>query len=206
MVFDMPFLEKTMPIENDRLQTLIYQAEKGNPISQVKLAAHYWVVEKDGASAIKYATMAANNNDPDGMWILATVYQFSEDVNDSQKAKEWYLKAAEKGNVSALYSVGTFFYDGLFDFEENKDLGIDYLRAAAFNDSFNAMKMLAEIYSERFFDIPKEDRKNSRFRESQDYLDLISFWAKRAMEATSDEEEKEEIKNIIKKLKEAIGK
>ena len=59
MVFDMPFFEKTMPIENDRLQTLIYQAEKGNPISQVKLAAHYWVVEKDGASAIKYATMAA---------------------------------------------------------------------------------------------------------------------------------------------------
>lgn len=93
--------------------------------------------------ANRYLEKAASLGDTNAMCSLGYNYQIGRGVKkDSSKAKYWYQKAIIKGNVKALYMLGTLYDHVLNDHESAFEW---YLHAAELDDA-SAAFMVAFAY------------------------------------------------------------
>ena len=91
-------------------------ADSGQKDAQFSLGMMYRIgngVIKDKQKAIKWLTLAANQNFYEAAYELGYLYYYSSGEFFSYlKAKEWFLKAAENGNDKAQYRLGVMFNYG----------------------------------------------------------------------------------------------
>ena len=93
-----------------------FNSELGKKDAQFSLGMMYRIgngVIKDKQKAIKWLTLAADQNLYDAAYELGYLYYYSTGQFFSYlKAKEWFLKAAKNGNDKAQYRLGVMFNYG----------------------------------------------------------------------------------------------
>ncbi len=68
---------------------------------------------KDHPEAIQSLINAANSNNSDAAFLLATSYKDAKiGATSLEKAYKWYLKAAELGDGDAMLMLGWLYYKG----------------------------------------------------------------------------------------------
>ena len=108
-----------------------------------KLAIRY-IAQQDFANALKYAQIAANEDDATAQGILATIlYAGCGIEKDAEAARYWALKSAQQNNDMALCVLGSIYYD-----EENYAYARSYLEKAAALGNDQACLLLASMYAE----------------------------------------------------------
>ena len=61
----------------------------------------------------KYLYQKAENEDIEGQYNLALLYENSEETEKNlEKAFYWYRNAAENGNIEAQYNLASLYYKG----------------------------------------------------------------------------------------------
>lgn len=77
-------------------------------------------VEKNELTAVKWLTMAAEQNDADAAYVLATLYADGEGVNKSNgQAAKWFERAAKNGSAQAMRILASWY---LYGYAINVDL------------------------------------------------------------------------------------
>lgn len=103
--------------------------------------------------ARKWYEMASKNGDTDAMIALGDSYKYAlnKDVaEDRNKALEWYLEAARRGEKKANFSVGLMLH--YMSGDGNKEESYIWLARAALGGSSTAQKLLVDngIHSNQF--------------------------------------------------------
>lgn len=99
-------------------EKLLMDAEAGNGRAYTDLGKRYETgngVEQDYAKALEYYLLSAEAEKPDfkGMRLAGLLYMNGTGVEqDYEKAAACFLKAAEDGDVSAAYFLGTLYEQG----------------------------------------------------------------------------------------------
>ena len=97
-------------MEPEKLQLAIEMAESGNIEAAAFLGNEYYFgwnqLEQDLEKALKYLTIASEGGDAISQFLLGFMYGSGRGVErNSDKAFEWFLKAAEQGVPEAMYNV-----------------------------------------------------------------------------------------------------
>lgn len=111
----------------------------------------------------------SENSESDTQLKVGDSYYYGKGVKiDYQKAKEWYLKSAEKGNPVAQLKLGGIYYDGLGVRQDYQKAIGWYLKSAAQGNSI-ALYYLGDIYL--YGKGVKQDKSKSKkfFGESCDH-------------------------------------
>ena len=100
-------------MEPEKLQLAIEMAEGGNIQAAAYLGNQYYFgwgeLEQDLEKALKFLTLAADGGDAMSQFLLGHMYGAGRGVErDSDKAFQWFLKAAEQGVPEAMYNVARF--------------------------------------------------------------------------------------------------
>ncbi|MFN7095497.1 MAG: tetratricopeptide repeat protein, partial [Burkholderiales bacterium] len=99
--------------------------------------------------AVKYLTLAANQDKAESMVLLARCYATGDGViQDAKKAFSLYLQAAQFNHTYAIYQVGQYLIDGRSGFPPNLQKAFPWFkRAAELGDSDGQAQMaLACLY------------------------------------------------------------
>lgn len=67
-------------------------------------------------------------------------------IGDRATALQYYLKAAEKGNVDAMVDCGRIYFEGIFGVEKNLDKAIEWFKKAGELGSSAALNNVGFIY------------------------------------------------------------
>ena len=100
-------------MDADKLKLAIEMAEGGNIKAAAFLGNEYYFgwneLEQDLEKALKYLTLASEGGDATSQFLLGFMYGSGRGVErNSDKAFEWFLKAAEQGVPEAMYNVARF--------------------------------------------------------------------------------------------------
>jgi TPR repeat protein len=99
--------------EPNSLNTLISNADKGDPNSQFELGIRYFEgnsVTRDFNEAVKWWTKAAKQDNVPAQYNLGVMYWSGAGVRqDYNQAAKWYTKAAQQGYPSAQFNLGAMF-------------------------------------------------------------------------------------------------
>ena len=96
------------------LPELIASGERGNVIAQLKLSQFYSRGQmKDSIEAMKWLTMAAEQDNPMALWLMGSQYKMGEHVLQSNsRAIHWYKKSVkQKKDPSVMYSLASVYED-----------------------------------------------------------------------------------------------
>lgn len=91
-----------------------------------------------------YFNILADAGDPD---ICNNYACYCSKQDDNERALKYYIKAAEGGNVNALYNLGSMYYNGE-GVEEDSVKAFEYFSRAATQNYVNAFFMLGCFYFE----------------------------------------------------------
>ncbi len=119
-------------------------AANGSPTAMRNLAYNYEHgngVAKNMDEALKYYTMSANHNNSDSQYWLGEYYT----GKDKAAAFSWYLKAAERGHVSAQYQAGLCYDEG-YGVNQNYYQAFRWYEKAAYAGHTESMNNLGVAY------------------------------------------------------------
>lgn len=105
---------------------------KGNSETLYRIALCYLYghgVEQDTQKSLEYLLEAVKANNDDACYQLALYYKGGNDKNFSESFK-WYQKAADLGNVDALYDIG-YCYESGTGVEKNLEKAFEYYMKGA---------------------------------------------------------------------------
>ncbi len=146
----LPEQPNSVPVSSYYLQSIIDNANRGDPNAQNKLGNIY--CEGDGVSqdyneAFKWYTKAAEQGYAKSQFNLGLMYCYGEGVQqDSNEAVKWFTRAAEQGKSYAQYSLGLMYYYG-DEIPQDYNEAIKWFSKAAELGDANSMFKLGEIYS-----------------------------------------------------------
>ena len=97
----------------EKLKLATEMAENGNIEAAAFLGNEYYFgwneLEQDLEKALKFLTIASEGGDATSQFLLGFMYGSGRGVErNSDKAFEWFLKAAEQGVPEAMYNVARF--------------------------------------------------------------------------------------------------
>ena len=99
------------------------------------------------ADALAEFTYLADEQNATALYYLGQMYENGQGVDkDTKKATEYYQQADALGNMQASVQLAkTVFCDDTI--ENNKEIGLEYLKKTAYNGSADALYELGEIYN-----------------------------------------------------------
>ena len=104
------------PAFSEDIQTLIKNAEGGNPKAQFNLGVAYGKgegVPQDSAEAAKWWQKAAEQGLAEAQNNLGIAYETGQGVpKDNAESMKWFRMAAEQGHASAQCNLGISYSDG----------------------------------------------------------------------------------------------
>ena len=133
----------------EKIDTIRYQAEQGNPDYECLYATcleNGWGVEADISQALKWYKKAADHQQKTSFNSLGNLYRMGNGVKqDIQEAFRWYQKGAEAGDAQAMLNVGNCYYYGM---GAEKDLAkaVKWWKDAADNENAYAMAQMGDCY------------------------------------------------------------
>ncbi|KAJ3193993.1 hypothetical protein HK101_003702 [Irineochytrium annulatum] len=99
----------------------------------------------DLEQSVEWYQKAAEQKDPDAACAMAFMYATGKGVvKDLSKAKDHYLRAAEKGNRVAENALGWFYENGLGGLRKDPDMAVGFYKRAAEKGEVNALFNLGE--------------------------------------------------------------
>lgn len=104
--------------------------------------------EEDYKECIRYATLAAEQNNGEAFWVLSLAYMHGRGVEkDMDKCIECVEKGVEAGNAMCMNSLGCLYWSGdPIEHEKDNAKALDlFLRAAEQGNGY-AMKNLGKFY------------------------------------------------------------
>lgn len=161
----------TNAIENGAIEWFIEKAEEGVPQIQAQLGYCYTNgigVEKDENKGLHWTRQSAEKGNARGQFNLGGYF---EEMNDVEKAVEYYTKSANQGFVYAQNNLGRIYE---INFQDKKNAMFWYEKAA--NQGFAyAQHNLGRIYEFNFQDKAKaiywyEKAANQGYSLSQSFL------------------------------------
>lgn len=126
---------------NERLSE---EADKGNSFALYTLGSRYFIgkgIKQDIRKAISLLTQAADKGDIQAYYPLALIYEKNDYTED---ALEYYRLSADEGNMDALFHYGVMLFENTDD-EEDKTMGLTYIRHAAYNGVLDAAEYLKKL-------------------------------------------------------------
>lgn len=136
-------------------------AEQSLVVAQLALAKLYQTgsgqVAKNDAQAYFWYTKAAQEEDPQGLYIVGISHamgSFGQQKN-LETAASYLKKAAEKNYYPAQYALATLYLEGVSVLKDKHE-AIEFLRLAATGGSVDAQIKLAKILVE--FSLPQYDK------------------------------------------------
>ena len=134
--------------DEDQFVWLKKAADNGH-VEAMKLFASYYResdTDEDNKKAFHYYELAAQNNDPDSLYILGQYYSQGIGTDESnEKAFDCYNKAANLGHIKSQCKVADCFCSGCGT-EKDISKALEMYRKAAENDNTYAQYKLGEIY------------------------------------------------------------
>ena len=100
-------------------------------------------VKQNEAEALKWFIKRHDGDEAEGMAHLA--YMYNWDSNNYTKSFEWYSKAAELGNLNAIYSLGCAYEEGE-GVEKDSAKALEYYLKAADKDNEDGIHGAIELY------------------------------------------------------------
>ncbi|MDE7376880.1 MAG: sel1 repeat family protein [Muribaculaceae bacterium] len=98
--------------------------------AQFDLGQYYYRIE-DYPNAMKYWELAVENGLPEPMNNIALCYQEGRGVDcDEEMALVWYQRAAEAGDKTATYNIGTFYELGKGGLQPDIEKAIEWYTKA----------------------------------------------------------------------------
>lgn len=134
----------TNAIENGAIEWFIEKAEEGVPQIQAQLGYCYTNgigVEKDENKGLHWTRQSAEKGNARGQCNLGVYF---EEMNDMEKAVEYYTKSANQGFVHAQYNLGRIYN---INFQDKRKAIYWYGKAADQGDPFS-QSVLAALYLE----------------------------------------------------------
>ena len=130
-------------------------AENGDADAQGRLAGFFMALAgsldqagtgNDYAESLKWAKMASDNGNGDGLWALALAYEHGRGVSKNQSiALEYYEQGAEIGHASSMHSLACYYLRGDV-LEQNMKLGFELIIRAALIGNGLAMRDAGRCY------------------------------------------------------------
>jgi len=137
-----PSLQKNEP---KAIELLVQAAYNGIAKAQVYLGIHF-AKNNDHNNSAKYFSLASDQQDPVGMYHYAVCLENGWGVEkDMVKAGMLYKRAAEMGDVSAMFNTAVYYENGLGGFSKSRRLAMDWYDKAANGGDEEARKKFREL-------------------------------------------------------------
>lgn len=130
-------------------------AESGDADAQGRLAGFFMALAgsldqagtgDDYEESLKWAKLAADNGNGDGLWALALAYEHGRGVEKNQKtALDYYKKGAEIGHASSMHSLACYYLRGDV-VDQNMKMGFELIIRAALLGNGLAMRDAGRCY------------------------------------------------------------
>ena len=130
-------------------------AGNGDADAQGRLAGFYMALAgsleqagtgNDYAESLKWAKVASDNGNGDGLWALALAYEHGRGVAKNQSiALEYYEQGAEIGHASSMHSLACYYLRGDI-VEQNMKMGFELIIRAALLGNGLAMRDAGRCY------------------------------------------------------------
>ncbi len=140
-----------MPRQEKLLKTYENGSFMGDAHAMCRLGDCYIngiVIEKNLGEAVRWYEKAAQQEDAEGMYLLAEQLEIGDDftvAHDEKEAERLYKEAAKKGYIAAYRKLGDYFSgENMNSAEQRKALG--YYTKAADNGDVLSMLRIAEYY------------------------------------------------------------
>lgn len=128
---------------------MLKAAESGSAQAQCYMGMNYDAgtgVKQNYIEAAKWYRKAAEQGNSSAANNLAHLYAVGKGVEvNFSEAGRWFLFAAEGGDVNAQYTIGLWYLNGYQGWEQNRSVGIKWLKTAANNGNVDAKIKLAEV-------------------------------------------------------------
>ena len=99
---DVPLMANVgLEIPSDEIEPLEIEALRGSGAAALRLFNYYDVIVVDREESLRWATVAAENDDPGGMYSLGFELARSKDDKSGIRARYWLKKAAANGESLA---------------------------------------------------------------------------------------------------------
>ncbi len=110
--------------------------------------------ERNPNLASKWYQLAADAGHTQAIAKLGIYLQQSKSEDDQKNSYQWLMRAAERGDPSAMRSIGHAYRDGE-GVTKNIKSACDWLKKASDAGDLSAMKSLADIYKNHLHDLQK---------------------------------------------------
>ena len=155
--------------DNESALKYLKLAEENGNINVYYSLGNYYHDLKQTDEAIKYHELAVSNNIIDSARNLGYIYEY--DMNDFEKAKSNYLKAAEKGDTFAMSHLSSLYI------KQNKMVdAIKYCKMAIELGDSRACGNLGHIYFEHNRGVRNYEKAMEYFRLGYSRADLLSTY------------------------------
>ncbi|MBI1363086.1 MAG: hypothetical protein GC134_03800 [Proteobacteria bacterium] len=111
-------IEVNTPIQAQKwfYEDIVRKAQNGSPASMHTLAIMYYEgkgVDKSLPETITWLERAAKVGYGPSMTALGNLYRWEDGIKDEEKALDWFLKGAEKGEYLSMKNAGDIFSKGI---------------------------------------------------------------------------------------------
>ncbi|WP_447888963.1 tetratricopeptide repeat protein [Serratia fonticola] len=163
------------------ISELQQKAEQGNVQAQYLLGRRYLEakgVERDHEKGYFWIKKAAEKNNADAQYDIASDYENQRDINN---ALIWYKKSAHNGNTTAMFSLGALYRAGMYGIAEDNQEAFKWFNMAAEKGDSSAQGRIAYLYLNGYGvqrNIPLalelfEKSANNGSPDSAEYLSLL---------------------------------
>ena len=125
-------------------------AQKGHVLSQAKLGRYLLIHdynEGDEERGYKWVLKAAEQNHPEGIYLLGSCYRYGRYVKKSWKtAGDWWEKAAKLGHAQAQYEIGNFYLWGDGGRPKDYEKALEWFHKAAKQNNADAQNAIGSCY------------------------------------------------------------
>ena len=131
------------------LQSLIKDAESGDPIAQYLIGIHYWH-EKNFKQGILWMEKAAHNGNVYAQYKLGHEYGVGRKVgNNGQKSLKYFLLAVDQGYVPAQRRLGLYYNHGsIKGYPKDLKRALKYFHLAAEQGDLDSKGQLMFLYKD----------------------------------------------------------
>ena len=132
-------------------QWLIKSAQQGDATAQFSLGIMYEQglgVTQDYIQALEWYQKSTKQDDANAQFNIGGMYATSRGVNiNYSKTREYYLKSAELGNAMAQFNIGKCYFQGIFGFNKDEKIALEWVKKAAKN-GYPQAKFALELYED----------------------------------------------------------
>ena len=143
----------SVPKDQNSFQTLIDNANKGDPNAQYKLGIMYEEgkgVAQDYQEALKWYTNASEQGHAGAQFNLGYMYLVGKGIPQvhNKEAAKWFIKAAEQGHAEAQQKLGFMYEQKIFDMPQDNNEAVKWYRKSAEQGNNCAKYSLGGMYIE----------------------------------------------------------